>query len=187
MGSSCFPSIQGQYCTLQLQLFRVTFINCFVWTEVVFKIEWSWGIFIPFIGVGMYGWRSLLVFCRANNNGEMQCLRFVTSWMQNMLEGVRKLISLYHQRHSEVCFFSWASYQQIDFRSPCAWCGNNPKRLAADATRVGICFKNINLMPLERFDSSAVEIITKNKRFDRCSLPYSDKATETTITQRKLI
>ena len=59
--------------------------------------------------------------------------------------------------------------------------------LAADATRVGICFKNTNLMPLEKFDSSAGEITTQNKRFDRCFLPYPDKATEITIAQRKLI
>ena len=84
-------------------------------------------------------------------------------------------------------FFSWASHQKIDFRSPCHWCGNNPKMLVADATRVGICFENTNLMPLEKFDSSAAEITTKNKRFDRCFLPYPDKATEITISQRKLI
>ena len=36
---------------------------------------------------------------------------------------------------------------------------------AADATRVGTCFKNTNNMPLEKFDSSAAEIITENKRF----------------------
>ena len=83
-------------------------------------------------------------------------------------------------------FFSWASYQKIDFRSPCHWCGNNPKMLAADATRVGIYFKNTNLMPLEKFDSSAAEIITKNKRFDRWFLPYPDKATKITTVQRKL-
>ena len=64
-------------------------------------------------------------------------------------------------------FFSWASHQKIDFRSPCHWCGNNPKMLVADATRVGICFENTNLMPLEKFDSSAAEITTKSKRFDR--------------------
>ena len=59
--------------------------------------------------------------------------------------------------------------------------------LAADATRVGICFKNTNLMPLEKLDSSAGEIITKNKRFDRCFVPYPDKTTEFTTAQRKLI
>ena len=66
---------------------------------------------------------------------------------------------------------SWTSYQKRNFRSPCHWCGNNPKMLAADATRIGICFKNTNIMPLENFDSSAAEIITKNKRFDRFFLP----------------
>ena len=55
--------------------------------------------------------------------------------------------------------FSEASDQKIDFRSPCHL---NPKILASDATRVGICFKNTNLMPLEKFDSSAAEITTKN-------------------------
>ena len=84
-------------------------------------------------------------------------------------------------------FFSWAYYQKIDFRSPCHSCGNNPKMLAADATRVGICFKNTSLMPLEKSDSSAAKITTQNKRFDRCFLLYPDKATEITITQRKLI
>ena len=107
--------------------------------------------------------------------------------MQNMLKEVRKLVSLYGHRHSEVCFFSWASYQEIDFQSPCHWCGNNPKMLAADATRVGICFKNTNLMPLEKFDGSAVEITTKNKGFDSYLLPYPDKATEIAAAQRKLI
>ena len=84
-------------------------------------------------------------------------------------------------------FFSWTSYQKIDFQSPCHWCGNNPKMLAADAARVGICFKNINLMPLEKFDSSVAEIITQNKRFDRCFLPYPNKTTEMTTAQRKFI
>ena len=42
-------------------------------------------------------------------------------------------------------------------------------------------------MPLEKFDSSAADIITKNKRFDRYFLPYPDKATEITTAQRKLI
>ena len=56
-------------------------------------------------------------------------------------------------------FFSWAFYQEKDFQ--CA-CDLNPKMLASDATRVGICFKNTNLMPLEKSDSSAAEITTKN-------------------------
>ena len=84
-------------------------------------------------------------------------------------------------------FFSWASYQKIDFRSPYHWFGNNPKMLAVYATRFGICFKNTNLMPLKKFNSSPAEITTQNKRFDRCFLPYPDKATEITIAQRKLI
>ena len=83
--------------------------------------------------------------------------------------------------------FSWASYQKIDFWNPCHWYGNILKMLAADATRVGICFKNTNLMPLEKFDSSAAKITIKNRRFDRCFLPYHNKATEITTTQRKLI
>ena len=84
-------------------------------------------------------------------------------------------------------FFSWASYQKIDFRSPCDWCGNNLKMLVADAARVGICFENTNLMPLEKLDSSDTKITTKNKRFDRYFLPYPYKATEITTFQRKLI
>ena len=56
--------------------------------------------------------------------------------------------------------------------------------LAADATRVGIYFKNT---PLEKFDGSAAEITAKNKRFDRCFLPYPDRATEIYTTQRKMI
>ena len=79
-------------------------------------------------------------------------------------------------------FFSWASYQKIDFGSPCHWCANNPKILAAGATRFGICFKNANLMPLEKFDSAVAEITTKNKRFDWCFLPYPDKANEITTS-----
>ena len=57
----------------------------------------------------------------------------------------------------------------------------------SDGTRFGICFKNTNLVPLAKFDSSAAEITRKNRRFDRCLIPYLDKATEITTAQRKMI
>ena len=35
-------------------------------------------------------------------------------------------------------FFAWASHMQVDFRSQCPGCPDNPKVLACDATKVGI-------------------------------------------------
>ena len=42
MESLCFSSIQGQYCTCQLQLLRVAFTNWFVWNgaeEYIFHLS----------------------------------------------------------------------------------------------------------------------------------------------------
>ena len=43
-----------------------------------------------------------------------------------------------------------------------------------------VCFKNINFIPLEKFDGSPAKIPTKNKISDRCFLSCLDKATEIT-------
>ena len=42
-------------------------------------------------------------------------------------------------------------------------------------------------MPVQKFNSCAAEITTKNKRCDSCFIPYPNKATEITTSQRKLI
>ena len=42
-------------------------------------------------------------------------------------------------------FFSWASYQKIDFRQMCDWCGSTPSVLACDTTKIGISYSNCSI------------------------------------------
>jgi len=47
-------------------------------------------------------------------------------------------------------WFSWASAMDLDFVQKCPSCGSDPKYLAADATKIGITFKQINVTPIEQ-------------------------------------
>ena len=51
-------------------------------------------------------------------------------------------------------FFSWASNQKREFRQSCLWCGNSPKILACDATKIGILSHNLDISPIETPDST---------------------------------
>lgn len=72
-------------------------------------------------------------------------------------------------------FFSWASYQLIDFREPCPWCGESPKVLACDGTKIGISMQKVNILPIKASPCDTADIVTSpNRRFDRCFLPYPE-------------
>uniref|UniRef100_A0A7M5UHH5 HMG domain-containing protein n=2 Tax=Clytia hemisphaerica TaxID=252671 RepID=A0A7M5UHH5_9CNID len=47
-------------------------------------------------------------------------------------------------------FFGWASAMNIDFRMGCKGCGENPKVLACDGTKIGTNFKNVFVTPIEK-------------------------------------
>ena len=66
-------------------------------------------------------------------------------------------------------FFSWASYQKIEFRQMCDWCGSTPSVLACDATKIGIAYSNCSIPPIERPASDDI-IETPHRRYDRCFL-----------------
>ena len=62
-------------------------------------------------------------------------------------------------------FFGWASHMEIDFRQVCEVCGDSPKVLACDGTKIGIGFKHSFIRPIEESDS---EIQTQqSRRLDR--------------------
>ena len=81
-------------------------------------------------------------------------------------------------------FFSWASHQQTDFRSPCSWCGYSPKVLAADATKIGVAMKNVKIDPVERTVNSELEL-TIHRKFDRCFLSYPLRNANISTEERK--
>jgi len=63
-------------------------------------------------------------------------------------------------------FFGWASSMQLDFRVGCKSCGDDPKVLACDGTKIGTCFKNVAIKPIETPVSSFPE--QRSRRLDRC-------------------
>jgi len=71
-------------------------------------------------------------------------------------------------------FFQWASHQLIDFREQCEWCGDKPKVLACDGTKIGIPLKNCHIVPIETPGSEAV-VETPHQRNDRCFFNYPKK------------
>ena len=66
-------------------------------------------------------------------------------------------------------FFSWASYQKIDFRQMCEWCGPSPSVLSCDATKIGVAFKNCSIPPIERPSSDDITE-TPHCRYNHCFL-----------------
>ena len=88
-------------------------------------------------------------------------------------------------------FFSWASHQEIDFRSQCTFCGDSPEILACDGTKVGIARKNLSIIPIET--STRDEFLpTLSRRNNRCFLRYpvannTDLTGEQRRIQEKLI
>ncbi len=68
--------------------------------------------------------------------------------------------------------FSWMVNFRIDFRKTCSLCGSDPDMLAADATKIGIFFRNSSVEPIEK-----PEVTTKrvplHKRNDRIFFHYS--------------
>lgn len=68
-------------------------------------------------------------------------------------------------------FFSWASHQLIEFREVCQWCGETPKVLAGDATRIGISLQKMKVVAMEATGNDEI-LPTPHRKFDRCFLPY---------------
>lgn len=83
-------------------------------------------------------------------------------------------------------FLTWASNQNVDFRVACSWCGNEPKILAADATKIGVARKNVNIEPVERPHTEQLQR-TIHRRFDRCFLTYPSKETVPRLDDRKRV
>ena len=65
-------------------------------------------------------------------------------------------------------FFSWSSYQKIEFREKCSGCTQGPQVLACDATKIGISVASRNIKPIEDYSSNDETLETKNRRFTRC-------------------
>ena len=53
----------------------------------------------------------------------------------------------------------------------CHWCGESPKVLAGDATKIGISMQKISIVPTE-FASKDKVIKTPHRKFDRRFLAY---------------
>ena len=81
-------------------------------------------------------------------------------------------------------FFSWASHQLIEFREVCHWCGESPKVLAGDGTKIGISMQKISIVPIESASKDEV-IQTPHRKFDRCFLAYPSNL-GSTLTEKKI-
>ena len=82
-------------------------------------------------------------------------------------------------------FFAWASHQNREFRRACHWCGESPKALACDGTKIGIMSRNLHITPMESVSQDAPNLPTKNRRNDRCFLRYPKKVPNETIKQQE--
>ncbi|XP_066921109.1 uncharacterized protein [Clytia hemisphaerica] len=82
-------------------------------------------------------------------------------------------------------YFAWASHQNREFRRACYWCGESPKALACDGTKIGIMSRNLRIVPMESVSSDAQKLPTQNRRNDRCFLRYPEKDPNETIKQQE--
>ncbi|XP_066921621.1 uncharacterized protein [Clytia hemisphaerica] len=82
-------------------------------------------------------------------------------------------------------YFAWASHQNREFRRACHWCGESPKALACDGTKIGIMSRNLRIVPMESVSSDAQKLPTQNRRNDRCFLRYPEKDPNETIKQQE--
>ena len=81
-------------------------------------------------------------------------------------------------------FFSWASHQSREFRKSCHWCGNQPKVLACDGTKIGIMQLNLAIDdPLDK--PFGEDIATKERRMGRCFLQYPKKMKDETVKEHQ--
>ncbi|XP_066918896.1 uncharacterized protein [Clytia hemisphaerica] len=72
-------------------------------------------------------------------------------------------------------FFSWASHQPREFRKLCPWCGDSPKILACDGTKIGIMHQNLAIIPIDKVLPGTELVKNDIRRFDRCFLAYPKK------------
>ena len=116
--------------------------------------------------------------------GEEICWDFIdmVSSMKCNFSAFCYLMNSSYKRHSSAkkfmsvktfikVFFSWASNQQNDFREACNWCGNSPKILACDGTKIGICATKASVEPVEKTNNE-IPLKTEHKKNDRCFLSY---------------
>ena len=62
-------------------------------------------------------------------------------------------------------WFAWASRQDVEFREPDPFCGWNPKCLAGDGTKIGICLSRAMVSPIDRRHGDGIQ--TPNRRLGR--------------------
>ena len=74
-------------------------------------------------------------------------------------------------------FFGWASRMDIDFRVPCSYCGDSPKLLACDGTKLGIGFRNYFVSPIETPSEAVGPDFQRKRRHDRCFI-YNKSTTD---------
>lgn len=85
----------------------------------------------------------------------------------------------------EKWFFSWAAALRIDFRkSADPFCGHEPKTLACDGTHVGISFRQLNVVPIDKPDNDVI-VSSLHRKFDRTFMPYHNKANKADIRRAR--
>ena len=81
----------------------------------------------------------------------------------------------------EKWFFSWSAALEIDFRkSTDPFCGNNPTTVACDGTHVGVSFKQLDILPIDKPDNDIV-VSSLHRKFDRTFMPYNNKPNKADI------
>ena len=84
-------------------------------------------------------------------------------------------------------FFGWASHMRIDFRKGCEICGDAPKVLACDGTKIGIGFKSMFVAPIETPDAEEPSIeVQANRRLDRCFIHSRGNNTDEREARKQL-
>ena len=66
----------------------------------------------------------------------------------------------------------------------CHWCGESPKVLAGDGTKIGIFMQKISIVPIESASKDEV-IQTPHRKFDRCFLAYPSNL-GSTLTEKNI-
>ena len=79
----------------------------------------------------------------------------------------------------------WASHRLIEFREVCHWCGESPKILAGDGTKIKVSMQKTSIVPTESASKDEV-IQTLHQKFVRCFLAYPSNLGSTLTEEKRL-
>jgi hypothetical protein len=83
-------------------------------------------------------------------------------------------------------FFSWCAKMNIDFRDHIdPWCGHHPRSVAGDGTHIGLCFRRLDISPIEKADINE-QRKPNHKRYDRVFLPYKAGVDDALVRKGRL-